>query len=118
MKEFDLDKLEKRTLYRVPDKFFDTFPDCVMRKIALQRRRRLMWRITTVTAIAALFSGVVFLFHEIPAGRSSQDSGYSELVSNISNKTDVYVSSLSDEELAEQYSFYASDATLLLYDEE
>ena len=45
MKDFDLEHIGKRMPYSVPEGFFETFPDRMMQRVALQRRarRRRLW---------------------------------------------------------------------------
>ena len=43
MKEFDLNDFGKQMPYHVPEGFFARFPEQVMRKVAVERRRRRMW---------------------------------------------------------------------------
>ncbi len=61
MKEFDLNDFGKQMPYHVPEGFFARFPEQVMRKVAVERRRRRMWRLSAgMTAVAALVAGIVF----------------------------------------------------------
>ena len=103
MKEFDLNDFGKQMPYHVPEGFFARFPEQVMRKVAVERRRRRMWRLSVgMTAVAALVAGIVFW------------TGTPEV---LAEQLDAYLDHLSDEELAEQYDYYAADVTLTLYEE-
>lgn len=117
MKDFDMEDMGKRMPYHVPEGFFEKFPERMMQKVQAERaRRRRVWRIAVGTGIAALFAGVFFFGGRTGMQASSED--YVEWASALSERMDAYVSGLSDEELMEQYDYYAADVTLTLYDEE
>lgn len=119
MKDFDVESIGKRMPYHVPEGFFEEFPERMMQKVqAEQARRRRVWRMTIgISGIAALFAGVFFFGGQQSDVQPSSDE-YIELATASSDKMDVYVSRLSDEELIEQYEYYAADVTLSLYEEE
>lgn len=119
MKEFDFENRDKRMPYRVPDNFFKEFPERMMKQIAEERRRRQRrWGMAIgTTAIAAMFAGVVF-FGRFSSRNTVDEKDYIELATVDSYNIDSYISTLSDEELAEQYNYYASDVTLTFYEDE
>ena len=117
MNDFDLDKMVKRTPCDVPEGFFDRFPDRMMRRIAAERARRRRWRLTVaVSTMAALLVGVVF-FVRTGTNEAALPINGVGTVSAFSEQMDAYISHLSDEELAEQFDYYAADVTLTLYDD-
>ena len=106
MKDFDLEHIGKRMPYSVPEGFFETFPDRMMQRVALQRRAR-----------RAFVAGFFFW-----GGRTADDlypaEPYGDVTTSIAEQMDAYVSRLSDEELTDLYDYYAADVTLTLYMEE
>ncbi len=115
MKDFDLIDVGKQMPYRVPEGFFKQFPDRMMERIRAERaRRRRRWGFSLgATAVAALFAGVVFF------GGMGRDTENPDTLSvSFADKMNAYISQLSDEELAEQFDYYAADVTLTLYEEE
>ena len=59
MKEFDLNDFGKQMPYHVPEGFFARFPEQVMRKVAVERRRRRMWRLSVgMTAVSCSGPGL------------------------------------------------------------
>lgn len=119
MKDFDLEHIGKRMPYSVPEGFFETFPDRMMQRVALQRRarRRRLW-LGLSTGIAAAFVAGFFFW----GGRTTDDlypaEPYGDVTTSIAEQMDAYVSRLSDEELTDLYDYYAADVTLTLYMEE
>lgn len=118
MKEFDLNDFGKQMPYHVPEGFFVRFPEQVMRKVAVERRRRRMWRLSVgMTAVAALVAGIVFWTGTPEAIPSVPSGDYADRMVTLAEQLDAYLDHLSDEELAEQYDYYAADVTLTLYEE-
>lgn len=119
MKDFDLEHIGKKMPYRVPEGFFETFPERMMQRVALRRRtrRRRLWIGLSTAAAAAVLTG--FIFWGRPGGNVLYSSDpYGDVAPSIAEQMDAYVGRLSDEELTDLYDYYAADVTLTLYVEE
>lgn len=99
-KDFDFDKIGKKTPYRVPEGFFDDMQQQVMQQVEKPRHRSLVIRRITYAVIgaAALVSAFVF----IP--RSADD-----VQSNQEMTSYNWVEELSDEELQSLDNFSEND---------
>ncbi len=118
MKEFDWNDIGKQMPYKVPDGFFDFFPERMSQKVKKVRVRRRVWTIVSTAGIAAIILGV-FFWNTALKKNNAIEHEYVEIasVTSLSEKMDEYVSSLSDEELAEHLNYYESDVTLLVTNE-
>lgn len=119
MKEFDWNDIEKQMPYKVREGFFESFPERMERRAKFSSMRRRIWRGVFTASIAALIILGVFLPNIISEKDNTAGNEYVEFASAslLSEKMDEYVSSLSDEELAEQLNYYESDVTLLVANE-
>ena len=119
MKEFDWNDIEKQMPYKVPEGFFESFPERMSRKAKASAMRRRMWRIVSTVSVAAVMIFGVFFWNTASEKDDAVGNEYVEFASTslLSEKMDEYVSSLSDEELAEQLNYYESDVTLLVTNE-
>ena len=114
-KDFDFDDIGKRTPYRTPEGFFEDVQRKVMERAGLKQQRKSHTKliISTVVAIAAVLTGILF----VPSLRQINDvkSPSSILAVDRSNGTDVvdkWIKELSDEELEELVSFSENDIFL------
>lgn len=115
MKELDFERIGKQMPYRVPQGFFESFPDKMMMEIKARKARRRTFRVIASVVAAAFFAGVIWQVADI--GRSHTDKAWNANA-NMTETVDQYVSSLSDEELREQLNYYEADVTLQLADNE
>lgn len=119
MREFDWNDIEKQMPYKVPEGFFESFPERMSHKAKASAMRRRMWRIVSTVSVAAVMILGVFFWNTASEKDDAVGNEYVEFASAslLSEKMDEYVSSLSDEELAEQLNYYESDVTLLVTNE-
>ncbi len=115
MKNIDIEDKKREIPYRVPDGFFDTFPDKMMeriRKECMRQRIRRIW--ISVGSIAAMIIGGV-LFVRLGFQDTIEKQNYQELAS-MSGSTIMgqYIRNLSDEELELQLQLFELDVTLTL----
>ena len=114
-KDFDFDDIGKRTPYTTPDGFFEDVQRKVMERTGVKQQRKSHMKliISTVVAIAAVLTGILF----VPSLRQINDvkSPSSILAVDRSNGTDAvdkWIKELSDEELEELVSFSENDIFL------
>ncbi|AZA81359.1 hypothetical protein C1637_01945 [Chryseobacterium lactis] len=65
MKEFDIEKLERKNIYTVPDKLFESIQDSVMNDIKTDTKApvfRLNWMYAAAASLALIF-GVTYVFN-------------------------------------------------------
>lgn len=119
-KEFDFDDIGKQIPYRTPESFFDDNRRDILKRTCGEERRkknRLKFIIPTTLVAAALVAGLLFmpLFNKeeaIPAAPAS-DYVLAVGVEPINSETmDLFIESLSDEELYELTELSESDVFL------
>jgi hypothetical protein len=81
MKDFDIEKLERKNIYKVPDNLFDDIQDKVMSDVRANKKApifKMNWAMAAAASIALIF-GVTFVFN------SDNDS-----VKNLNNSEAAY----------------------------
>ncbi|WP_292008259.1 hypothetical protein [Chryseobacterium sp.] len=64
MKDFDIEKLERKNIYKVPDHLFDTIQDRVFAEVKAEKKApifKLNWAFAVAASLALIF-GATFLF--------------------------------------------------------
>ena len=111
-KDFDFDDIGKRTPYRTPDGFFEDVQRKVMERTGVKQQRKSHMKliISTVVAIAAVLTGILF----VPSLRQMDEvkSSSSKVLANGTESVDKWIKELSDEELEELVSFSENDIFL------
>lgn len=115
-KEFDFDDIGKKTPYRMPEGFFEEMQRNVRKQTSATWGHKHRWQviISTGIAVAAMFTGLLFLPSRHWQG-TGDVSGMSML--DTENCTavapaDKWIREISDEELEELVSFSESDIFL------
>ncbi|MCW3160716.1 hypothetical protein [Chryseobacterium oryctis] len=65
MKEFDLEKLERKNIYKVPDNLFENIQERVMNDVKAKKKApifKLSWAYAVAASLALIF-GVVFVYN-------------------------------------------------------
>lgn len=65
MKEFDLEKLERKNIYKVPDNLFENIQEKVMNDVKANKKApifKLNWAYAVAAAVALIF-GITFVFN-------------------------------------------------------
>lgn len=113
-KDFDFKTIGKHTPYRVPEHFFEDSQRKIWERVDSQRTRkqsRLLKIVVTVTAIAAVISGWLFVPSFLPVDYPVSDT--KALASDVSltsaDPLDGWIKNLSDEELEEFVNFSEND---------
>lgn len=115
-KDFDFDNIGKRTPYRTPDGFFEEMQQKVMERTGIKQQRKSHMKliVSTVIAIAAMLTGLLF----VPSLRQTDEikPASSNVLaverSNGADTEDKWIKELSDEELEELVSFSENDIFL------
>ena len=113
-KDFDFNEIGKRTPYRTPEGFFENVQAKIMKRADEEKKRRRLLNIrigvSVALAVAAMMCGVVF-FSNVPKElpECGMDTGWVALGDMGTDAMDMYVRSLTDEELAEWVEFSEND---------
>ena len=113
-KDFDFNEIGKRMPYRVPDTFFENVQANVLKRAGEEKKRlrirRGWWGGSIALAVAAMMCGVVF-FSNVPKElpERGMDTGWVALGDMGTDAMDMYVRSLTDEELEEWVEFSEND---------
>ena len=115
-KEFDFDDIGKRTPYRTPDGFFEDMQRKVMERAGVKQQRKSPMKliISTVVAIAAMLTGLLFVpsFYRADDVKPSSSNVLAVERNNATDQVDKWIKELSDEELEELVSFSENDIFL------
>lgn len=115
-KEFDFDDIGKRTPYRTPDGFFEDMQRKVMERAGVKQQRKSPMKlvISTVVAIAAMLTGLLFVpsFYRADDVKPSSSNVLAAERNNATDQVDKWIKELSDEELEELVSFSENDIFL------
>ena len=113
-KNFDFETIGKRTPFRTPEGFFERMQAETLKRVAEEKRKkkiyRLKWGISAALAIAAMVCGFIFF----PMGGTKTDApvdGNAWIVQAMdeTDEMDLYLQSLSDEELEDWIEFSEND---------
>ena len=113
-KNFDFETIGKRTPFRTPEGFFERMQAETLKRVAEEKRKkkiyRLKWGISAALAIAAMVCGFIFF----PMGETKTDApvdGNAWIVQAMdeTDEMDLYLQSLSDEELEDWIEFSEND---------
>ena len=113
-KDFDFNEIGKRTPYRTPEGFFENVQAKMLKRADEEKKRRRLMNIrlgvSVALAVAAMMCGVVF-FSNVPKELPDYglDAGWVALGDMGTDAMDMYVRSLSDEELEEWVEFSEND---------
>ena len=113
-KDFDFNEIGKRTPYRTPEGFFENVQAKIMNRADEEKKRRRLLNIrigvSVALAVAAMMCGVVF-FSNVPKElpEHGRDTGWVALGDMGTDAMDMYVRSLTDEELEEWVEFSEND---------
>ena len=113
-KDFDFNEIGKRTPYRTPEGFFENVQAKIMKRADEEKKRRRLLNIrigvSVALAVAAMMCGVVF-FSNVPKElpEHGRDIGWVALGDMGTDAMDMYVRSLTDEELEEWVEFSEID---------
>ena len=113
-KDFDFNDIGKRTPYRTPEGFFENVQAKILKRADEEKKRRRLLNIrigvSVALAVAAMMCGVVF-FSNVPKElpERGMDTGWVALGDMGTDAMDMYVRSLTDEELAEWVEFSEND---------
>jgi cell division protein FtsB len=80
MKEFDIEKLERKNIYKVPDDMFNSIQERVMNDVKANKKApifKLNW-VYAVAASLALIFGVTFVYNSDQNQDTTKESGVSE----------------------------------------
>ena len=115
-KDFDFDDIGKRTPYTTPDGFFEDVQRKVMERTGVKQQRKSHMKliISTVVAIAAVLTGILFVpsLRQMDEVKSSSSNTLAVDRSNGTDPGDKWIKELSDEELEELVSFSENDIFL------
>lgn len=115
-KEFDFDDIGKRTPYTTPDGFFEDMQRKVMERAGVKQQRKSPMKliISTVVAIAAMLTGLLFVpsFYRADDVKPSSSNVLAVERNNATDQVDKWIKELSDEELEELVSFSENDIFL------
>ena len=112
-KEFDFNEMGKRTPFRTPDGFFERMQAETLRRVAEEKRKkklyRLSWGVSAALAVAAMICG--FIFYPTVSETSQWEHPTEWLATNVytPDAVDLYVQGLSDEELEDWIEFSEND---------
>ncbi|ASK31227.1 hypothetical protein CEY12_14445 [Chryseobacterium sp. T16E-39] len=79
MKEFDIEKLERKNIYKVPDNMFDSIQERVMNDVKANKKApifKLNWVYAAAASLAIIF-GVTFVFNSDQ--KTIKDTGISQV---------------------------------------
>lgn len=94
MKDFDIEKLERKNIYRVPDNFFENIQEKVMLDVKANKKApifKLNWAYAAAASLALIF-GATFVFNSY--NETTKDSGNSQskyMVNNSEKKTESQI---------------------------
>lgn len=115
-KDFDFDNIGKRTPYRTPDGFFEEMQQKVMERTGIKQQRKSHMKliVSTVIAIAAMLTGLLFVpsLRQTDEIKPSSSNVLAVERSNGADTEDKWIKELSDEELEELVSFSENDIFL------
>lgn len=115
-KDFDFDDIGKRTPYRTPDGFFEDVQRKVWERTGIQQQKKshLKLIISTIVAVAAVLTGLLFVpsLRQTDALPSSSNVLAIESSYATADSEDRWIKELSDEELEELISFSENDVFL------
>ena len=113
-KNFDFETIGKRTPFRTPEGFFERMQAETLKRVAEEKRKkkiyRLKWGISAALAIAAMVCGFIFF----PMGETKTDvpmdaNAWIVQAMDETDEMDLYLQSLSDEELEDWIEFSEND---------
>ena len=113
-KNFDFETIGKRTPFRTPEGFFERMQAETLKRVAEEKRKkkiyRLKWGISAALAIAAMVCGFIFF----PMGETKTDApvdanAWIVQAMDETDEMDLYLQSLSDEELEDWIEFSEND---------
>lgn len=113
-KNFDFDQVGKKTPYITPECFFEeTQKEIVKRAYDMKRKKRMMMILFTGIAMAAFFTGLLFIpsFYENPT-KSGMPKELFTVDGSGNDLSDKWIKELSDEELEELVNFSNNDIFL------
>ena len=111
-KEFDFNEMGKRTPFRTPEGFFERMQAETLMRVAQEKRKRkllrLKWGVSVALAIAAMLCGFIFLpdTQEKPLGQPVSVEWMAQTTDDV---MELYLQSLSDEELENWIEFSEND---------
>ncbi|MGU3374578.1 hypothetical protein [Chryseobacterium sp. M5A1_1a] len=85
MKEFDIEKLERKNIYTVPDNFFENIQESIMNDIKTEKKApvfKLNWMYAVAASLALIF-GITFVFNY---NNGSSDKGLNSKEAYAVNK--------------------------------
>jgi hypothetical protein len=93
MKEFDLDKLERKNIYAVPDNLFENIQEKVMNDVKATKKApifKLNWMYSAAASLALIF-GATFVYNLNSDSAKEADSQTSYVANNQKTKTESQV---------------------------
>ncbi|MCJ8152879.1 hypothetical protein MKJ01_03755 [Chryseobacterium sp. SSA4.19] len=94
MKDFDIEKLERKNIYRMPDDLFNTIQEKVIHDVKANKKApvfKLNWVYAAAASLALIF-GATFVFNSY--NETAKDSGSSQfknMVNNSEKKTESQI---------------------------
>ena len=113
-KNFDFDAIGKRTPYRTPEGFFERMQAETMKRVAEEKRKKKIYRLKVGISAALAIAAMVCAFVFLPMGQPQVDvptdaSGWLAQLGGDIDPMELYVQSLSDEELEHWVEFSEND---------
>ena len=111
-KDFDFNEIGKRTPFRTPEGFFERMQAETLMRAAQEKRKkklfRLKWGVSVALAAAAMLCGFIFLpnTQEKPL---EQPASVEWMAQTTDDVMELYLQSLSDEELENWIEFSEND---------
>ena len=112
-KDFDFNEMGKRTPFRTPEGFFERMQAETLMRVAQEKRKKkllkLKWGVSVALAVAAMLCGFIFLPHT--QEKPLEQTGRIEWMAQTSDDDvmELYLESLSDEELENWIEFSEND---------
>ena len=113
-KDFDFDKIGKKTPFRTPEGFFERMQAETMRRVEEEKRKRMIsrfkWGVSMALAVAAMVCGFIFFpTNQAEVEEPMDANGWVAQLADGADVMDLYVQGLSDEELEEWVEFSEND---------
>ncbi|SDQ44281.1 hypothetical protein SAMN05421664_1619 [Chryseobacterium soldanellicola] len=90
MKDFDIEKLERKNIYRVPDNLFENIQEKVMNDVKANKKApifKLNWAYAAAASLALIF-GATFVFNSIDRTKDKEGSQPTYAVNGQQSKTE------------------------------
>ncbi|GAB0154805.1 hypothetical protein CHRYSEOSP005_00650 [Chryseobacterium sp. Alg-005] len=90
MKEFDIEKLERKNIYKVTDQLFENIQEKVMSEVKVEKKApiiRMNWAYAVAAAIALIF-GITFVVNPSDGSTENINSANSYAANNQTAKTE------------------------------